>query len=372
MKYPQTIGDYQVVGFLASGRDCDILLARTSELRRFRHTVAIKWLRDPCAVDGPRARLFVEEALLASRFHHPHVAAVHDIGEDGGRLFIAMDYIRGWSLRAIAMATRRSPRALPLSVAMTILYQAAAGLHHVHETGAADGRAIVHGEVSPTNLLVSDQGFAAVLDFGAAATWLRGKRPTVSPGAAGYLSPEHVRGEPIDHRADIYALGVLLYELTCGTQLAGRHLLESDVRRAIVRPSKLRDGYPRILEDVLLTCLDRRADHRYQTAEELQIHLELVASRMGVGLSPIRLARALRHLFRHEGQLEHASRRAPSVASPLADSGKTSVMIDRTEVGPPPAPRRRRSTSPPANGLVPRYKLFENGFGWGRASSEGD
>ena len=214
------LGPYEIVGKLGAGGMGEVYLAKDSRLGR---EVAIKVLPSEFAADPERLARFDQEARAAAALNHPHIAVVHDIGEEDGTYFMVQERLEGRTLRDVLESGRP-----PLAKALDLGTEIAEALTAAHAAG------IVHRDLKPENVFVSKDGHAKVLDFGLAK--LMELSPVASPGGAsmsptmvgtvagqvmgtaGYMAPEQIEGGDIDHRADVFAFGVVLYELTTGQQ----------------------------------------------------------------------------------------------------------------------------------------------------------
>lgn len=227
------------------------------------------------------AKVLWDEARIASLIQHPNVCSVHEMGQADGTQYLVMDWCDGASLHDLLQKT--PGHALPLPVAVKIAAQVAAGLHAAHELVDETGQAlgVVHRDVSPQNVLISSQGAVLVTDFGVAKAAGQSHRPTETgevKGKLSYMAPEQVKSKDIDRRADVFALGCLLYLATLGKRpfhgddaLATLYqILEKDVER----PREVAADYPPSLEAIVMKALAKDRDERFQTAEELQIALE--------------------------------------------------------------------------------------------------
>jgi serine/threonine protein kinase len=215
----QRLGRYQLIKRLAIGGMAEIFLARVVGLEGFEKRVVLKSILAQHATDEEWVQMFLEEARLAATLQHPNIAQVFDVGRDRNVHFFTMEYVRGADVRRIMKAAERRG-GVPLEVAVAIVIGAAAGLHYAHDKTDDAGRplGIVHRDVSPANVLVSEDGAVKVVDFGIAKAALRraATRTGTIKGKAGWISPEQCRGDRLDRRSDIFALGILLYELTTG------------------------------------------------------------------------------------------------------------------------------------------------------------
>ncbi|MBM4377172.1 MAG: serine/threonine protein kinase, partial [Deltaproteobacteria bacterium] len=170
----------------------------------------------PEHVRARRFRLmFVEEAQLATRLNHPNIVQVYDLAHHGDDLLLAMEYVEGLDLARLVRASRRRGTPLPAWVAAHIVAEVAKGLHYAHERKDEGGLplAIVHRDVSPQNVLLASNGAVKIADFGIASANLFREEQGVLKGKTAYMSPEQARGDKVDRRSDIYALGVILFEL---------------------------------------------------------------------------------------------------------------------------------------------------------------
>ena len=265
-------GRYRLVGLVAGGGMAQVWEAVDEVLTR---AVAVKVLHGHLALDESVQERFRREAVAAARLAHPNVVATFDAGEDGGTSFIVMELVRGRNLRAVL--TEEGP--LPPAAVAAIGIQVADALAHSHEAG------IIHRDVKPANVLVCDPEPGGtdplprvkVADFGIARAAMHDGTSLTAPGAligtAKYLSPEQIGGRPPDARSDVYALGVVLYELVTGR---APFVGETEVATAIahlhdqpLRPRQVRPGIPRSLEAIVWKAMARDPDARFQSAGEL-------------------------------------------------------------------------------------------------------
>jgi len=294
------LGKYQLVRRLATGGMAEIYLARAAAIEGFEKVVVLKRILPQHAENAAFIRMFLAEARLAATLHHPNVVQVYDIGEDEGAYFFAMEYVQGVDLRQLVGATRRAGRELPLQHALYVIAGVCAGLHYAHEKKDGSGAplGIVHRDISPSNVLVTFDGGVKVVDFGVAkvanvsttAGTLKGKIP--------YMSPEQCRSAPLDRRSDVFSIGTMLWELTCGRRLFQADnelaLLSVVARGEATPPSEIRPDYPPSLEAIVLKALAVDVEQRFQSAQELQLALEDFAHESHLPLSDARLQRFVR------------------------------------------------------------------------------
>ncbi len=226
-------------------------------------------------------RILHDEAHIASRIEHANVCRVREFGKDGDTIYLVLDYCDGASLHDMLEAA--PDRRLPLPTAVKIAAQVAAGLHAAHELRSDSGKAleVVHRDVSPQNILLSSAGHISVTDFGVAKALGQAHRATETgevKGKASYMAPEQVRSRNVDRRADIFALGCVLYQATLGRRpFSGEstvstlyQILESEIEA----PTSIDASYPASLEKLLMRALEKDPNLRFSTAEEFELALE--------------------------------------------------------------------------------------------------
>jgi serine/threonine-protein kinase len=217
------LGRYQLVLRVAAGGMGEVWAARLYGSRGFQKLVAVKTLLPELSQDPNFEQMFLDEASLAARIKHPNVVEVMDLGEEEQILYQIMEWVEGASLWAIMRAAaKRKHKVLPMLVVASIVHQIAAGLHAAHELRDGDGNplGLVHRDISPQNILITPQGVAKIVDFGVAR--FSGRKSMATQvgeirGKVPYMAPEVILGQPIDRRADLFALGLMLYQLLSGT-----------------------------------------------------------------------------------------------------------------------------------------------------------
>ena len=227
-------------------------------------------------------QMFLDEARIAAQLHHPNIVQVFELGKIGESIFIAMEYLEGVDLRRILAEEAKFTAAVPYAVASRICAQVAAGLEYAHNSKGVDGRplGLIHRDVSPQNVMVNYNGSVKLVDFGIAKAEAIAERskPGVIKGKFLYLSPEQVMQERLDHRSDIFALGVMLYEITTGRSPFARPTTEGILYAIRFEnpspPHLLRDDYPQELSRIVMKCLVKDRNLRYQRAAQVQADLE--------------------------------------------------------------------------------------------------
>jgi serine/threonine-protein kinase len=299
------IGRYEVLSHLATGGMAQIYLARQSGLGSFERHVVLKTILRERASDQRFVMMFLDEAKLAATLNHQNVAQVYEVDQADGAYFMAMEYVHGENTRAILETTIRRGWTIPLELAVMIISGAAAGLHHAHERRGKNGQPlnIVHRDVSPANIMVGYDGSVKVLDFGIAKAEERATKTVggTIKGKYGYMSPEQCKGKLIDRRSDIFALGIVLYELTT-LRRAFKGNDDFETMKRIVSgdvavPSTVVPGFPRELEAIILTALAHDPAARFQTAQELTEALDAFTVRAKLTGSNTAMGRFMVQLF---------------------------------------------------------------------------
>jgi len=283
----------------------DVLIARATGIEGFERHVVLKRIRADAARDKRFVEMFLDEARLAASLHHAHIAQVHDIGQENGEYFFAMEYVHGEDLRVLLQNAAQHAYLIPLEHIVTIIEAAAAALHYAHEHRGPDRRAlgIVHRDVSPANILVGYDGTVKVVDFGIAKATQRTTETHsgLLKGKVAYMSPEQCLGQPVDRRSDIFCLGIVLYELVCIRRLfkgANDFLTMSAITHGqIPRPSQFRSDVHPQLEAIILKALAANPQERYQTADDMRAALDHYASNVGLRTSTTALADFMRKQF---------------------------------------------------------------------------
>ena len=265
---------------IASGGMATVYLARSRGAGGFEREVAIKKLHPHLLEDAPDAALeLIEEAKLASRIRHPNVVPVLDVGDGPGGVFLVMEYIEGETLSALLRDAAAAGAPLPVPIALRILSDALAGLHAAHElrdeVGAPAG--LVHRDFSPQNILIGTDGVARLTDFGIAkAANRQGSTQTgIVKGKVGYMAPEQARGRPLARRCDVWAAGVVAWEVFAGRRLYSPKLDQVTVVMAIVSevPPRLRSVRPDVpleLDEAIAWALEGDESQRCPSAEDLR------------------------------------------------------------------------------------------------------
>ena len=284
---------YEVVRRLALGGMGEVFLARQTGVAGFDRLVILKSLLPELAEQEGFVDQFLDEARVAATLNHPNIVAIYEVGLWNGVYFIAMEYIHGEDLSRLSHAASRVGETVPIQVAARIVHDASLGLYHAHSATDLSGNPmqIVHRDISPQNIMVRSDGVTKVVDFGIAKAANRSTRTATGllKGKLHYMPPEQANNQAMDGRADQWALGVILWELTCGKRLFKgendletlRHVLESP----IPAPSSIVPGYPVQLESVVMRILQRDPNLRYPdcnaVARELKKYLDTCSREIG-------------------------------------------------------------------------------------------
>ena len=276
----RVIGRYAIHEEIASGGMATVHFGRLVSAGGFSRTVAIKRLHAHLARDPEFVKMFLDEARIAARIRHPNVVPVLDVVNTEGEIFLVMEYVAGESLALLARAVRDRGERIPFPIAAALVVGVLRGLHAAHEATDERGQplCIVHRDVSPQNILVGRDGSAHLLDFGVAKAegQLQTTREGRIKGKVGYMPPEQARGSEVTRAVDIYAAGVVLWELLTGERLfAGDNdaiVLERVLFGEVVAPSG--KGAPPELDEVVMRALGKVPESRFSTAREMARAIE--------------------------------------------------------------------------------------------------
>jgi eukaryotic-like serine/threonine-protein kinase len=270
-----SFGAYELLAPLAKGGTAEVFLARRPGLEGF---VVVKQLLPHFVEDPDFIKMFLDEARLGAQLRHPNIAQTLELGQEGGKYFLAMEYVAGLTLGQLTSKARARVRGgLPVELGVALLEQACIGLHHAHEARLPDGTElkIVHRDVSPQNLVVTFQGQMKILDFGIAHAAVREARTKTGmiKGKFAYMSPEQCLGKAVDRRTDVFAAGVVLWETITGKRLFKRkssyETYQAIVRGEVTPPSQAGPGVDAALDAIVMRALAYAADGRHPTAAAL-------------------------------------------------------------------------------------------------------
>jgi tetratricopeptide (TPR) repeat protein len=275
-KPPPQLAEFEILHRLGAGGMAEVFLAKKRGAEGTYKLLVVKRIL-PAHVTSRRFRsMFVEEAQLATRLNHPNIVQVYEFSDHGDEgLLLSMEYVEGFDLGKLMNAAKQKGAKIPPLTAAFIVSEAARGLHYAHERKDEGGvpLAIVHRDVSPQNILLSHEGVVKIADFGIATANLFREETGVLKGKFGYMSPEQARGERVDRRSDIYALGVVFYEMLTLRSPYGKldddALLKAVQQSAFEPPSTYVPDLPPEIEALVMRAMAPVAADRYQTARDL-------------------------------------------------------------------------------------------------------
>jgi len=366
-------GKYELLRKIASGGMGQVFLAREHGTG-FERLVVLKLILPHLAEDDEFLSMFLDEAGLVARLTHPNLITILDLTEIEGRHCLAMEYVQGDDVRRLDKVVRGQGKLLPVGLVLRIIADAAAGLHYAHQARDAQGKPLrlVHRDVSPQNILVGFDGGVKVIDFGVAkaATSSQNTATGVLKGKYPYMSPEQASGLSIDARSDLFALGVVMWELLTGKRLFKG---ESDMMTLrlvkdcqVPRPSQLNPRLPPGLDEVVLQALAPTPDARYPDCGAFRLALEDYALNLRLPSSSAHLSSFLRELYAdritqetdpakldqlaEDADLDSRSNSSlsgvPGVLGP-AGRASTSRALRSSPPGPPHGTRSRQAMAAP-------------------------
>jgi eukaryotic-like serine/threonine-protein kinase len=279
---PKTVGRYTIYGEIAAGGMATVHLGRMQGHGNFARTVAIKRLHPQFAADPEFVAMFLDEAWLAAKIHHPNVVQTLDVVSEGTELFLVMDFVQGESLSRIWRAVREGEKPAPVAVTASIICGVLHGLHAAHEARDESGAPlnIVHRDVSPQNVMVGMDGVARLVDFGVAKATVRlqSTHDGQVKGKIAYMAPEQLELHEVSRLSDVYAASVLLWEGLVGRRLFDAmtegQLVSKVVQGAIQPPSVALPGLTSALDDVVMRGLAADPTKRFATAREMALAIE--------------------------------------------------------------------------------------------------
>ena len=343
------LDQYQLLDRIGVGGMAEVWRATMRGAEGFERPVAIKRILPQFSGDTDFVAMFVDEAKIAVRLSHPNIVQIFDLGRAGDEWFIAMEFVHGKDLRAVADAEAARGQRVPLEVALHAIMAMCEALHHAHFMDsnplqpAAGPRQIIHRDVSPQNVMVSYDGEVKVTDFGLAKAAGRAAQTQAGTikGKLAYMSPEQLRGLPLDQRSDVFAVGIVLWELLSGERL----FLGATDRDTIAKAFACKVPSLVSIDPTLDSELDRIAqrtltldrDQRYHTAQELHDDLEAFVYGAGLTLSSGSLSAYMKALF---PQVEAATGRK---RDPRAVTAQIQIEDDADMLESEPAPRFRSS-----------------------------
>lgn len=334
---PARFGKYTLLRKLATGGMAELFLALQKSVAGFEKLIVIKRILPAMNADRAFIDMLLHEARIAATLSHPNIVQIFDVGQVDGTYFIAMEHVHGEDIRSmVRQMKKKGYPTFPREHALGIVMGMCAGLSYAHEKSDLDGTplGIVHRDISPQNVVVTFSGDVKIVDFGIAKSDNKGFDQTKSgklKGKVPYMSPEQARGDQIDHRSDIFAMGVMLFELTTGRRLfkgaSEYETLKLICDRDYPRPSQVLANYPPALERIVMRALEKDRDERYQSAREMQSDLEAFIRDERVAVSTVAMNAFMQKLF--EDKLA-------SQKEALMQGKQLAEIIDAQSEPPPP------------------------------------
>jgi serine/threonine protein kinase len=369
LKKPIPFGKYYLLERINVGGMAEVFKAKAFGVEGFERLLAVKRILPNIAEDEEFITMFIDEAKIAVQLNHANIAQIFDLGKVDDSYFIALEYVSGRDLRGIFDRCRQLGEPMPIAQACFIIMKVCEGLDYAHNKRDAAGHELnlVHRDVSPQNVLISYEGEVKLIDFGIAKAAGKASKTQagILKGKFGYMSPEQVRGLPIDRRSDIFSVGIVLYELLTGERLfvgeSDFSTLEKVRNVEILPPSTYNRKIPEELERIVLKALAKDVDERYQNAIDLHDDLQAFMYSSGEFYARKDLAAWQKKTFAKE--IEEETRKLDAQQKMLAP-----------EAPPTPSPPMRRTSGQmpamtpiqpgaPAAPLPPRNTLRGVGTG---------
>ncbi|MDP1828655.1 MAG: protein kinase [Archangium sp.] len=362
MSVNQSFGNYTLIKKLATGGMAEVWLAKQSGIEGFNRHVVIKRILPHLAEDPEFVQMFLNEAKVAARFNHPNIAQIFDLGETGGQYYIAMEFIHGEDLGRVMRRAWSTGQWIARHITLRVMADTCQGLYYAHTRNDEQGRPlrVVHRDISPQNILISFDGAVKVVDFGIAkaSDQVSNTKSGAIKGKFAYMAPEQAAGKPLDARSDLFALGLVLYELVTGVRPLKRDselaTLQAALECKIDPPSAVAEVPPE-LDGIVMRALAKAPDDRYVDAREFQRALEqhlLNSKEMATSAEVSELMAALfADRLGEEARLGAPNPSTESSTSnpvpPSYSSAPQSVtQPPPKQPSPPPPPPRRESGGP--------------------------
>jgi eukaryotic-like serine/threonine-protein kinase len=318
---------YKVLEKIASGGMAEVFRAESAGLEGFKKTVAIKRVLPHLSEKKQFIGMFLDEARLSAHLSHSNCVQVFDIGVGDNTYFIVMEFVDGSDLKAVIEHQKKSGRTFPVEEACLICVRLCEGLSYAHELIDAKGQnlGIVHRDMSPPNVLITRHGEVKIVDFGLAKanSQLEQSEPGIIKGKFSYLSPEAALGHPVDARTDIFAIGIILWELLAGRRLfIGESDLETVRQVQAARVPSIRRINPQVppeLDVIVAKALARDPNQRYQAARDLGRDLNSIMFHFGRAVSSFDIAAMVEPVWRDRERTKTRKADKGSIIGTLID-----------------------------------------------------
>ncbi len=305
-------------------------LAKQTGIEGFNRHVVMKRILPHLAEDPEFVQMFLNEAKIASRFNHPNIAQIYDLGEQNGQYFIAMEFIRGEDIGRIMRRAWNTGQWVAQSVALRMISDACQGLYYAHSRTDERGQPlrVVHRDISPQNILVSFDGSVKLVDFGIAkaSDQSSNTKSGAIKGKFAYMAPEQAAGKVLDARSDIFALGLVLYELLTGVRPLKRDSELATLQAALecnIEPPSAVAEVPAELDDVVMQAIAKSPDDRYSDARQMHIALEEFLVAQGAMSTSVQVSQLMETLFADRLE-EEAKLGTPN---PISESSASNVAV---------------------------------------------
>lgn len=326
---PATIDRYEILQKLASGGMAELFLAKQSGMEGFEKVVVIKRILSHLATDQEFVSMFLDEARIAAKLSHPNVVQIYDLAHADDTHYIVMEYVSGRNVAHIIKKARDAGGNIPVEHVARVMAGVCDGLYYAHTRKDYDGKPlnIIHRDISPQNILVSFAGGVKLVDFGIAkaSTQLAQTRAGVLKGKYSYMSPEQVRGDKIDARSDLFAVGIVMYEMLTAQRPFEREnslkTLKAIVQEKPLNPRDLNPAVPPEIVKILSKALEKDPNRRYANAQEMQLALEDWLDRSPVKSNNVRISRYLYDLFDDELNAEGGTLEVQGIGEIIIPTG---------------------------------------------------
>jgi serine/threonine protein kinase len=348
------LGKYKIVRRLSDGGMAEVFLAKQVGIGGFEKPVALKRIQRALLETRHLAiDMFLNEAKIAGRLAHPNIVQVLDVGEVGGALYLAMEYVHGKDLRDVIKKLRASRTMMPLGDACYVVREVAQALHHAYWSTDMTGTrlAVVHRDVSPHNIILSYDGSVKLLDFGVAMSSVTEQAETMIVGKWLYMSPEHTRNQQIDHRSDLFSLGVILYLLCTGTMpfngTSPKEIVRK-IRAGQYKPlEQCAPDIPAALASLVSRLLSPNPEDRPQSGREVVATLNEITRAYGIESSAANVAYFITEMFPSERNEAPGIMEIVRASGPIEDFEFFATRV-APGAGPPPPPVPPEDRSPHA------------------------
>ncbi len=363
MTTSERFGPYLLLKKIGRGGMAELFLARQTGVAGFERVVAIKRILPHLTEDREFVQMFVNEAKLAAQITHPNVVQIYDFGAVLGTYYMAMEYVMGKSLAAVLAQGQALGKPIPVSAAVRITAAIAAGLDHANRGTTVSGAplGIIHRDISPQNILIGYTGDVKLVDFGIAkaASSSTHTQTGVLKGKLAYLSPEQAWGKAVDHRSDLFALGIVLHEMLTGQRLFKAEneftTLERVRSAEVPAPSAVKSGVPQELDAIVLKALAKNPDDRYATGQTLEDALSGYLRHLSPPPSARDLSDYLRALFDKDIATDTAAYQqvtmvTKTTATPTGKRPAPAAPAEKTRTLAAPASRQAPVPQPASGG----------------------